>query len=121
MHLEDWRPIVALAGHIVVATVASLGLVGGTVRSSQDADLLISHPQPMSTVALRMMGYRVMTAPQIKDDGRDAQGYRKVKPPQLFGGSTYQWSVKSAPKEPVSNSSTIIITEYLRSRRARAV
>src|SRR4029077_9323487 len=37
LHLEDWRPIVALAGHIVVATVAGLGLVGGTVRSSQDA------------------------------------------------------------------------------------
>ena len=50
--LEDWRPTVAHAGHIVVATVAGLGLVGGTVRSSQDADLLISLPQPMSTVAL---------------------------------------------------------------------
>lgn len=36
-HLEDWRPTVALAGHIVVATVAGLRLVGGTVRSSQDA------------------------------------------------------------------------------------
>src|ERR1700733_3698895 len=37
------------------ATVAGLGLVGGTVRSSQDADLLISLPQPMSTVALRLL------------------------------------------------------------------
>src|SRR5262245_29707218 len=36
-HLEGWRPTVALAGHIVVATVAGLRLVGGTVRSSQDA------------------------------------------------------------------------------------
>jgi len=36
-HLEGWRPTVALAGHIVVATFAGLRLVGGTVRSSQDA------------------------------------------------------------------------------------
>src|ERR1700722_5332236 len=37
------------------ATVAGLRLVGGTVRSSQDADLLISLPQPVSTVALRLL------------------------------------------------------------------
>src|SRR5215813_8185226 len=36
-HLEGWRPTVALAGHIVVATFAGLRLVGGTVRSSHDA------------------------------------------------------------------------------------
>src|SRR5262249_37705708 len=37
VHLEDWRPTVAHAGHIVVPPFAGLGLVGGTVRSSQDA------------------------------------------------------------------------------------
>src|SRR3954449_8034409 len=41
-HLEDWRPTVAHAGHIVVATVAGLRLVGGTVRSSQDARILLT-------------------------------------------------------------------------------
>src|SRR3954452_10339126 len=41
-HLEDWRPTVAHAGHIVVGTVAGLRLVGGTVRSSQDARILLT-------------------------------------------------------------------------------
>ena len=35
------RPIVAPAGHIVVATFAGLRLVGGAVRPSQDARLLL--------------------------------------------------------------------------------
>jgi hypothetical protein len=48
-HLEDWRPTVALAGHIVVATVAGLGLVGGTVRSSQDARPKYQKPKAVST------------------------------------------------------------------------
>src|SRR6516225_132098 len=48
------------------ATVAGLRLVGGTVRSSQDADLLISHPQPMSTFALRLLGYRVVWCAEVE-------------------------------------------------------
>src|SRR6516162_1810184 len=47
------------------ATVAGLRLVGGTVRSSQDANLLISHPEPRSTVGLKLLGYRVAWCAEV--------------------------------------------------------
>jgi hypothetical protein len=51
-HLEGWRPTVALAGHIVVATFAGLRLVGGTVRSSQDASEQLTRQIVVSTYLL---------------------------------------------------------------------
>jgi hypothetical protein len=51
-HLEGWRPTVALAGHIVVATFAGLRLVGGTVRSSQDASEQLTRQIVVSTCLL---------------------------------------------------------------------
>src|SRR4051812_24591231 len=58
-HLEGLRPTVALAGHIVVATVADRRLVGGTVRSSQDARECISLPWEVSIARYDLVSGKV--------------------------------------------------------------
>jgi hypothetical protein len=92
------------------ATVAGLGLVGGTVRSSQDANLLISHPQPMSTVALRLLGHRVAWCPEV--DVRFALKATRHSAPSgvpLANGSIYLSSQTSSMRQLLKMLSTMIV------------